>query len=317
MPPCLVAHLQESYSPAFTEGTRQNHIRQTKAYVTFMMASAFPPLAPTLIQLLLYIQFLANSFKAITTVKNYLSGAKTYILHQGGSVAHFQSPIITNLFKGLARLSTHVPAQAPPLSISDIKSVCDNLARLDDQAQVARTAILKGFATFLRQSNLLYTAGYGACHCMTRRDIQLIEGRLWITVNSSKTISDRGRRVAIPIYPAHTRYCPVKSWSDYVSRMPLPMNFPAFMLSPTIPLTPNRLTAYLRAALSALFHPLTDKVTVHSLRRSGARAVASAGATEEEMMIHGTWTSSAVTTYVPKKLYTKVTQVMAKIFGHK
>ena len=176
MPPCLIDQVQASYAAAFTEGTRQNHQRQAKAYLTFMIASALAPLTPSVLQILLYVQFLANSFKTVPTVKNYLSGAKSFLTQQGCDIQQFSSPLITNLFKGLARLSTHVPIQAPPLHIHDIKRVCDLLAALDNSARVARAAILIGFATFLRQSNLLLTPGPARHHYHRRGDIQVLRG---------------------------------------------------------------------------------------------------------------------------------------------
>ena len=307
--------MQESYSAAFSEGTRQNHYRQAKAYLTFMLASTFSPLAPTVIQILLYIQFLANSFKTVLTVKNYLSGAKSFVTQQGAPTHQFSSPLISNLFKGLARMSMHVPTQAPPLRVNDIKRICDILAVMDDGARVARTAILMAFATFLRQSNLLPTAGSTAGHCIRRGDVHLEDGQLWITINSSKTISDPRDRVCIPVFPPNSRHCPASAWLQYIQYLPLPSYFPAFMLTASIPLTPNRLTSYLRGALVALGHPHAATVTIHPLRRSGARESAAGGADESEVMTHGTWTSSAVTSYVPKKLYTRVPQIMSRLFG--
>ena len=308
--------MQRSYAAAFTQGTRQNHLRQTQTYLRFMLKHNFPHLNPSIIHLLLYTQFLANSFKAVATVKNYISGSKSFLTQQGASTDILSSPLLTNLFKGLYRLSDHIPDQAPPLLTSDVKCVCDLLAALDDHARIARVAILIGFATFLRQSNLLPSAVLGGDHCIRREDMVATPTELWITINSSRTISDVRNRVCIPVYAASSRYCPVLAWHQYVQRLPLPPHFPAFMLSPAIPLTSVKLTSYLRGALASMRHPLAGTATVHSLRRSGARAAAAGGAPEPEVMTHGTWTSSAVHAYVPKKLFTKVPHVIAQMFGH-
>ena len=194
--------------------------------------------------------------------------------------------------------------------------MCDLLAVLDHQARIARVAILVGFATFLRQSNLLPTATMQGGHYIRRGDVQANDAQLWITVNSSKTISDPRDRVCIPVHSSNSKYCPVKAWQAYEASMPLPPHFPAFMMSPTIPLTHTRLTSYMRGALKAMGHPLASSVTVHSLRRSGARAAANGGAPEEAVMTHGTWLSSAIHAYVPKRLFTNVPEVIATLFGH-
>ena len=295
--------MQASYDAAFTDGTRQNRRRQIRAYFMFMTAYNLNPYAPTLIDILLYIQCLANSYKTVTAVKNYLSGAKTSLQQMGIPIFVFLSPLVANLFKGLTRLSTHVPAQAPALRLIDIKRICDLLAALGPSARVARAAILLAFATFLRQSNLLPTPSPAAHHCIRRSDISLEEDVTWVRVNSSKTISDPKDAVRIPVYKSSSRYCPVNAYVQYALSVPLPADAQAFMLTPTVPLSPQKLNSFLRATLTVIKHPQAKHVTVHSLLRSAAQACARAGASEADVMLHGTWSSSAVYAYVPKRLY--------------
>ena len=168
--------------------------------MTFMIAYSFPILSPITVHLLLYIQLLANSFKSVATVKNYLSGAKSFLTQQGVFTNQFDSPLISNLFRGIAKISTHVPIQAPPLLPIDIKRMCDLLSALNDNAHAAKAAILLGFVTFSRQSNLLPSIGGGSSHVIRCQDVEVTDGQLWVTVNSSKTIHDPRDRVCIPVY---------------------------------------------------------------------------------------------------------------------
>ena len=176
--------VKASYDAAFTTGTRHNRLRQTKAYFTFMLACNLDRLTPSLIDILLYIQCLANSFKTILAVKNYISGARSFLHQMGFPTEVFSSTLIQNLFKGLARLSTHVPLQAPALSVNDIKHMCDLLAVLGFPGTVARAAILLGFTTFLRQSNLLPTTGPTAAYVIRRQDLDLQGSVLWVTIST-------------------------------------------------------------------------------------------------------------------------------------
>ena len=313
----LFDQMQTSYSAAITEGTAANRLRQTRTYLTFMMGRRFNPYNPTIIQLLFYIQLLANSFRSILTVKNYVSGAKTFLTQQGAPTGVFNSFLIQSLFKGLTRLSNHIPQPALPIDVASIKHVCDLLAAIGGEAIVARTAILVGFATFLRQSNLLpvATPPFAGPHTIRRRDIYEQGGFMWITVNSSKTIWDTAARVEVPILPSMSPYCPVRAWRQYVSTVSLDPSAPAFMLSDHVPLTPQKLTSYLRATLAAIGFEQAHKVTVHSLRRSGAQECARRGVPQDQLMQHGTWSSLAINQYVPLKLYTKVPHTMAEMFG--
>ena len=314
-PPALFTQMQASYSAAFAPGTHQNRTRQTRAYLTYMVAHNRPVYNPTDLDILLYTQFLANSLKSPATVRNYISGAKTFLQQQGTSVAPFMSPFLLNLFKGITRLSTHTPIPAPVIDLPRLKCMCDVLTAMDHEADTARTAILLGFTTLLRQSNLLPATVSGQEHCIRRRDCVVEDDTLWVTINSTKTIFDPAKRVIIPVAASPSKYCPVAAWLRYTLRVPLDPDAPALMLSPVVPLTPQKLNAYMRTTLAMLALPEASKVTVHSLRRSGAQAAAANGASREHLMIHGTWASSAINSYVPQRLYTEVPQIMSLMFG--
>ena len=307
-PDPLFTQMQTSYAAAISEGTAANRLRQTRTYLTFMMGRLLDPYNPTIIHLLLYIQLLANSFKSVATVKNYVSGAKTFLTQHGVPTAVFNSPLINALFRGITRLSNHIPQPAMPIDINSIKRICDLLVALGRDAIIARAAILVGFATFLRQSNLLPVATPPYCgpHTVRRRDIYEEGGFLWVVVNSSKTIYDPTARVQIPILPITSPYCPVTAWRQMLDLCYLDPEAPAFMLAPDRPLTPQKLNSYLRATLGVVGFQDAHKVTVHSLRRSGAQECARRGVPQDQLMQHGTWSSMAINNYVPLKLYTKV-----------
>ena len=96
----------------------------------FMMAYGFDCMTPTLQSLLLYLKCLVNSFKNITSIKNYISGARTFLSMSGGNTAPFISPILAMVIRGAARLSTHVPRPAPPLGRLQLHCLCSDFARL-------------------------------------------------------------------------------------------------------------------------------------------------------------------------------------------
>ena len=110
----IYTQMMASYTAAFTPGTQANQSRQAKIYLMFMRVYNFDPYNPSVISLLLYLQVLANSFENITTIKNYLSGAKTHVTKLGGDVSNFSNPQLGTMIKGITKLSTHVPRQAPP-----------------------------------------------------------------------------------------------------------------------------------------------------------------------------------------------------------
>ena len=108
---------------------------------------------------------------------------------------------------------------------------------------------------------------------------------------------------------------PCYGMMQYVYRVPVPSDYPALMLDATRSLTPAIVSSYLRAALTALSFSLAQQVTVHSLRRSGARECALHGAPEDHVKRHGRWTSSAIYSYTPRRLFSLVPQTFTKMLG--
>ena len=120
----------------------------------------------------MYVQHLANIHKNVRSVKNYVSGAKSFVRNANGNITPFDSYVLVNLIKGVARLSFHVPSRPPTLSPLDVRTCADDLAALGPGGGVARAALLFGVATFLRQSNFVAGPASTAGHLLTRGDLQ-------------------------------------------------------------------------------------------------------------------------------------------------
>ena len=203
-----------SYDAATTEGTKRNRARQADVYIRFCLAHGLDYFNPSVFTISLFAQYLANSFKAPATWRNYISGAKTWLQAQGGETAAFTSAAFQAVVRGAARSSNHVPHQAPPISPDDVKIICDYL---DDQGKsgvVIRSAILLLYFTFLRQSNVLTTSAepWGGAHTLSRSDVVLGRQGAYVTVRSSKTTSrqEPPRTLFIPKMSS-SRYCPLQA----------------------------------------------------------------------------------------------------------
>ena len=251
------------------------------------------------------------------SVKNYLSGAKTFIISKGGSTHGFTSPLITTLLKGAANQSLHQEHQAPPLPRDLLFKLCDGLRALGDDGAVAAAACLFGVATFLRQSNFLLTPGADDRHLVTRADVELGVAGMPVHVRSTKTISPRSGGVVIPVARAPGgKYCPVRSCTDAWGLVTGAPNGVLFILpSSGTPLSAPRLGAMARRVLHRLGWPEASGFTPHSLRRTGARLARSAGVGELDLMLHGTWTSSAVQLYAPRPPVTSVPAAIASVLA--
>ena len=282
-----------------------------------MLAYGFNYLAPTVSSSLLYIQCLVNSFKTITSVRNYISGARTYITMAGGDSAAFSSHLVNNLLRGAARLSTHVPRPAPALPRPALLRLCAGLRCLGGDGRVAMAAVLFGVATFLRQSNYLPTTlGREGPHLVRRRDVHRRGDSLMVIVHSTKTRTRGVAPVSLLICPAPgSPFCPVAACSWAWREVPAGPGSPLFLLpSSGRPLRSSGLAALMRATLAATGPGPAPEVTVHSLRRTGALLASAGGAPDADVMAHGTWTSGAYRAYVPAPASSAVPRVLSSVW---
>ena len=283
-----------------------------------MITYGFPPLRPTTVSSLLYIQCLANSLKSTSSIRNYLSGVRTFLTTAGGDPSPLNSPMITTMLRGVARVSQHEEAPAPPLSRRGLFSLCDALERLGPDALVLRAAVLFGVASLLRQSNFLAASSVSRLsHLITRGDLRVSEKEVLVYVRSSKTLRPESGGVVLRILAVPgSKYCPVRALRRAWLLMPAAAGAPIFLLPSTgRPLRAAALTAMMRVALRALGSPIADVVTVHSLRRTGAHLATSAGASEADVMLLGTWTSGAVKRYLPSPVNSAAPATLAAVFA--
>ena len=315
----LHKQMLRSYNAAFTEGTHRNRERQAAVYIKFCLTNHFPYLSPTISQACLFIQHLANTMLSPATCRNYVSGVKSWISARGGNPSAFMSPEASAVLKGAARLSNHVPDQAPPLSPDQIKCICDYLDRAGPQGLGLKAATLIAYFTFLRSSNVLspLVTTWGGPHTLRRRDIIPRPHGLTVVIRSSKTITTPTQAVALMVHHIPgSPYCPVAAWKRYCNWVPAPLEAPAFLLDGNRPMTAGPLIATIRSALTHAGFPNVQHISMHSFRRGGAQTAAGAGAKPQELCQHGTWlASSSLATYVPREMINSVPTRLASAFA--
>lgn len=136
-------------------GTAANRKRQSELYLKFCIMYNVQYLSPPIINILMFIQFLKNSFDSHVSVKNYVSGARTWVLQHKGITDSFDSFEVKQMFGALEATSTHIPVPAYPLTISDVKIVCDYIDANNRIPLAVKPCVLIGYTCFLRSCNLL------------------------------------------------------------------------------------------------------------------------------------------------------------------
>lgn len=288
---------------ALAPGTLKNRQAQAFLYIKFMLSYNLNYLAPEISDLAMYYQFLSNTFNAPATVKNHVSGAKTWVqLHQG-NITHFSAQELGMMSKSILKGSNHVIDPAAPLTPQDIRSICQYIDSSSNNHPAYKACILLAFATFLRVSNVLSPSlsSWGGSHTLLAQDIKITDLGLLVTIRSTKT-RRFGKPHVLEVFPVEDpRVCPVIAWNVYYMTVrPCPLG-PAFMINDQIPLTPGPVVKIMRAALQKERNISTTRISFHSLRRGGAQTAAKNGATQDQIMDHGTWKSVAgVESYLDK-----------------
>lgn len=241
----------------------------------------------------MYVQWLANNLSAPSSIKNYLSGAKSWVLEHQGSIVSFLSSELGQMVKSITKHSTHIVHRAAPLfprHLSIICSYCDYHLMVP---LAVKPCILLGHALFLRASNLVSPSMdvWGGPHTLRANDVVIFHDKLVVRISSCKT-RVRPVVISVPVNPS-PHMCPVRAWVHYVNVVAPPAFGPAFIVQPRRSLTAKIVVTCMRQALA--YDPSIDvnKISMHSLRRGAAQTAAHSGSSNEEIMLAGSWSSES------------------------
>lgn len=261
---------------------------------------------------MMFIQFLKNSFASQVSVKNYVSGARTWVLQHRGCVNGFDSIEIKQMFAAVDATSTHIPSPAYPLTVSHVKCICDYIDNCLTVPPAVKACILIGFTCFLRACNLLSpsTQNWLGPHTMLVSDIVETDFSLLVHLKSSKNFNSKNSKI-IPVRKVENpKYCPFVAWILFKRRVnPCPIG-PAFMVDDYTPLLSKNVLDVMNAALKTII-PSNAKISMHSLRRGGTQSAAAQGASDELLMEHGAWKSSKGLSYYLPKHKTRVPNIIS------
>lgn len=215
----LYHQMMRSYSTSLAPGTATNRATQARTYLKFTIPYQVTALAPSVTHVCLYTQYLINSFAAPRTVRNYISGARSWLLEHGGDVSSFESPVAIQLLKGLVKQSQHVPLRAEPLSWVHIRHIIDVINTVPGIPASAKPCILIGYHTFLRLSNLLSpsTRVWGGPHTLLAKHLRLSDRSLHVSVMTTKTKSDPVPVTTVIPWNNDPVYCPAQAWFRYAT----------------------------------------------------------------------------------------------------
>lgn len=182
--------MMRTYSKALAPGTYANRAKQAHLYLTFAVLYDVPYLSPNPVHLCMFSQFLANKFQSMSSVKNYISGARTWIIQHGGDTNSFAGYDQSMMMKALTKDSNHVPSRAYPLSLEHIAKIVAYLDKGRNVPLCIKPCILIGFSCYLRASNLMYNSSlavFDNSHALLAKHIVDSGSFLKVYIMSTKT----------------------------------------------------------------------------------------------------------------------------------
>jgi hypothetical protein len=299
-----------SFQSAWALSTKSNIKTQIKAYCLFCVYFKLQPfpLQPKALQP--YIQFLCDSFSSIQSVRNYLCGLQTCHKIMSLPFPDLSEFHVKMHLRGAARLKQHAPNRAQPLTPAMLQKMSEKMDFKSTSHNTVWAAILSGFFTFSRISNLVpKSSSLKSQHFLRKQDIILAEDGIVFITNSSKTIQFNQRTLVTPVVAIpDSILCPKQAIVRMFQLCPTKNHQPAFCFlsnQQVVPLTQINLIEVMRKLLISLGHdPI--KYSGHSLRRGGATCGFSSGVPSELLKNHGDWHSDAYLSYLDFSMEDKI-----------
>lgn len=287
---------------AFAEGTKANLSSQWKKFEVFcaLMGDCKVPISAH--QLCLYIQYLSRSLKSPSSVRNYVSGLKTFHYLLGLPFPSTSELEVKLTFRGLDRLKNHVPSKAAPVDPSlllDLHALLDTSKPHD---AVVWCLFVFMFFLFARKSQFLPLSvrSVDLNKILLRSDVKVIKDHFQVTFRWTKT-TQFGRVVEIPLVPIpNSPLCPVQAWENMTTLVPAPPSTPMFVMP-----RGSRLVPFIYPVFQSVFKSLvklsgrdSSVYSSHSFRRGGASFALKLGLPGPVIQSQGNWASDAYLGYL-------------------
>lgn len=299
----LIQELTVTQSSAFAPGTLKNLRSQCKTYLYFTSYYGLSPFPATPVRLALFAQFLARSFKSATAIQNYISGIRTAHVLLGEQPPDTSHVVLRLCLRGLQRIKPGVVRRASPITPHMLTKMADKVDPRSPHQWACWTAILIGFFTFARRSNLVpkSSSSFNPSQQLQRADLIRGHDQLIVLFKWSKTIQNMQRTLVIPVpvLPG-INFCPVQAYDHLVKLTPAKPSDPAFSIR-----NKRKVRAISQGHLQEALKDLVNRIgfdptnfSSHSLRRGGASWASKAGCAAMEIKNFGDWRSDCFTIYI-------------------
>lgn len=273
---------------------------QWESFLLFCFYFNFVHLPASTQTIQLYAQFLSRTFKSVDSIRNYISGVKTFHAMLGFSTDHIDSYMVNLSLKGIARLNPHAVKRAEPMTIAILFHLYDYLDfAIEDNV---RYWCLFLFAFFLvaRKSNLVPTSKDDICagKFLQFKDITVFEDYLLVKFRWSKTIQFGERQIECPVIKLlDKRICPYSAFQNLLKLKNRNSLGAVFVTSDDKLITYSKFQRKLRSCLNGIGLD-SNLFSTHSFRRGFATLAFQYNVLPEHIQLLGDWKSDAYKCYL-------------------
>ena len=296
---------------AWSQSTWKTKSSQWRKYVTFCGKVACAPVPADLRLLCRYVVYLARTLKYVS-IQNYVSAVISLNHYYGHDISGLRSEFeFCTTMSGVRRMLGDPAPARPTLTITQLFKMASAVNLADDNERCMWAALVLGFRSLLRKSNLVPdNLNNSSGHFLRRGALQFREWGLEISISSSKTIQYMQRVHVVPVVTAiGSPMCAVSLLWNHLQATPgLGPDAPAFMLRRGTKLCPLTYGVLLKFLKSLLLKAgiAAGNTGMHSLRRAGALFMSEIGLSLEDIRQAGDWASMAALLYLAKPLSLKV-----------
>ena len=144
----LKTDTKDSQKAAFAPSTRKNLITQWMSFLLFCMHFQLEFLPAEEETIALYAQFLSRSFKAVSSIRNYLSGVRLLHLFAGVQVPNMKDFSIKLVLDGIRRSKPHCVKQALPITPAVLLNIYKFISLQGNGATVWALFLIAFFSVF-------------------------------------------------------------------------------------------------------------------------------------------------------------------------
>ena len=317
----LLVDVKASKRKAYAAGTMINLKTQWKTYFMFCIYFELDPFALSSTNICAYLQFISRSLSSYSSVINYL-GAVKVLCNLLDLTYPKQDMDLKLTLKGLRRTMAKEVKQAQPITpniLLDMFSVID----IHDPGHITYwCAFLFLYFLMFRSSQLFpkTTNVSLLCKVLKRKDVTIVNDMCFVSVNWSKTIQYKQKKVTIPLRRlVGSPLCPVAAFELMCELVPASAESVAFgsTRGGYSPILYGQFQKKLRKFLTAANYDAAA-YSSHSFRRGAATWAFKNGVPEHMIKLYGDWSSDAYRRYLDVDLSQKVKvfDCMARLDKH-